>query len=140
MRSLKTRSFLFLITLIGCGDGGGTMTSPDGSQQGSSDGKVDLPVISGKSDAPISGAPPTPPDQAQQTMMDAPAGVDVGPGMDVAVQPPDVMHPPPPGCTNGLKDGDETDTDCGGSCPACFPGSACRSFSDCNSSVCAAGK
>lgn len=40
-------------------------------------------------------------------------------------------------CTNGITDGVETDIDCGGgTCPACGPGSACGSFTDCDSQVC----
>ncbi|HVJ89681.1 MAG TPA: hypothetical protein VM580_07735 [Labilithrix sp.] len=41
---------------------------------------------------------------------------------------------------NGAKDGDETDTDCGGSqSPACADGKQCLGKDDCVSSVCASG-
>jgi len=40
-------------------------------------------------------------------------------------------------CSNGVLDGDETDVDCGGSCPACDDGSACAAETDCASQVCA---
>ena len=56
---------------------------------------------------------------------------------------PDLMLPdaPPPSCTDGKKNGAETDTDCGGgTCPACAKGKGCGSSSDCVSGVCAAGK
>jgi hypothetical protein len=36
-----------------------------------------------------------------------------------------------------VRDGDETDVDCGGSCPACDDGSACVTQGDCASQVCA---
>ncbi len=42
-------------------------------------------------------------------------------------------------CTNGQTDGDETDLDCGGSCPGCGLTAACRSALDCASGVCTAG-
>ncbi|PRP99013.1 hypothetical protein ENSA5_29340 [Enhygromyxa salina] len=40
------------------------------------------------------------------------------------------------GCSNAVHDGDETDLDCGGSCPACEPGEACLEPGDCDSLVC----
>ena len=43
-----------------------------------------------------------------------------------------------PGCFDGAQSGDETDTDCGGSCSAaCALGEACASAADCVSRVCA---
>lgn len=42
-----------------------------------------------------------------------------------------------PTCTDGVKDQNETDTDCGGSqCPKCADGKTCQSDSDCDSGVC----
>ena len=41
-----------------------------------------------------------------------------------------------PSCTNGVKDGSETDVDCGGPCPACADGKACGKAGDCKSAVC----
>ncbi len=43
---------------------------------------------------------------------------------------------PTPSCSDGIKDGDETDVDCGGSCPACAGGKACLHGSDCRSGSC----
>lgn len=43
-------------------------------------------------------------------------------------------------CTNGVKDGDETDVDCGGSCGACENGKTCAENSDCQSGDCTSGK
>lgn len=34
-------------------------------------------------------------------------------------------------CNNGVKDGDESDVDCGGKCPKCIPFKACNQDSDC---------
>jgi hypothetical protein len=50
--------------------------------------------------------------------------------------PPD--PPPPPTCTDGLKNGDETDVDCGGSCPRCAIGRACTGNNDCLGALCIA--
>lgn len=58
-----------------------------------------------------------------------------------------------PTCTDGQKDGFETDVDCGGTCPSlavtgplapangglCLSGKACQYFTDCQSGVCTAG-
>ncbi len=41
--------------------------------------------------------------------------------------------PMAPTCGNGSLDGDETDTDCGGSCPPCLPGQGCEVTADCMS-------
>jgi hypothetical protein len=46
-------------------------------------------------------------------------------------------------CTDGVKDGNETDVDCGGvamsTCPACASGKRCTQASDCASMTCTAG-
>ncbi len=43
-------------------------------------------------------------------------------------------------CVNGIKDGSETDIDCGGgTCPACAPGQMCGNSADCQSLVCSGG-
>ena len=41
-----------------------------------------------------------------------------------------------PGCDNSALDGDETGTDCGGSCEPCRDGQPCQSALDCESKVC----
>ena len=47
---------------------------------------------------------------------------------------------PPKSCLNTLKDGDETDVDCGGAqCPPCKASNKCRLGSDCISGICASG-
>ena len=46
-----------------------------------------------------------------------------------------------PSCTDGKKNGDETDVDCGGTCPGkCGAGRACGAAGDCESGVCTDGK
>jgi hypothetical protein len=42
-------------------------------------------------------------------------------------------------CTDGAKNGSETDVDCGGSCPRCANTRACRSQHDCASALCVSG-
>lgn len=42
-------------------------------------------------------------------------------------------------CGDGDKNGDETDVDCGGSCPPCTEGQDCEVGSDCTSGVCSGG-
>ena len=41
-----------------------------------------------------------------------------------------------PGCTDNMKNGDETDVDCGGSCGPCIDGMACVMADDCASRFC----
>jgi hypothetical protein len=41
-----------------------------------------------------------------------------------------------PSCANHVRDGDESDVDCGGSCPACALGRRCSSRRDCASNTC----
>lgn len=69
-------------------------------------------------------------------------GADAGGSTD-APEPTTTTAPPPeetsepPGCTNGIQDGDETDVDCGGSCGnTCGGGQGCGSNDDCASSQC----
>ena len=46
---------------------------------------------------------------------------------------------PFPGCLDGSKNNDESDIDCGGSCPKCANGKACVGTGDCGSGVCTNG-
>lgn len=39
-------------------------------------------------------------------------------------------------CTDGAQNGDETDVDCGGSCPACGVGAVCGDTTDCAGATC----
>jgi hypothetical protein len=55
-------------------------------------------------------------------------------------QPPATDQPPAPTCNDGVKNGNETDVDCGGpSCPKCANGKACAVATDCASGVCTGG-
>jgi hypothetical protein len=48
--------------------------------------------------------------------------------------------PTAPTCSDGVKNGDETDVDCGGgNCPQCGDGKSCSLASDCASGVCTDG-
>ncbi|MBI1970781.1 hypothetical protein HYS47_03470 [Candidatus Woesearchaeota archaeon] len=42
----------------------------------------------------------------------------------------------PTTCENNVRDGDETDVDCGGSCSSCAAGASCLSDTDCATSFC----
>jgi len=42
----------------------------------------------------------------------------------------------PSTCSDGIKDGNETDVDCGGSCKPCATGFECMTGADCQSGVC----
>lgn len=44
-----------------------------------------------------------------------------------------------PGCTDGNKNGSETDIDCGGSCRPCGDGKTCAAASDCAAGTCTGG-
>jgi hypothetical protein len=39
-------------------------------------------------------------------------------------------------CSDGIQNGTESDIDCGGSCPRCATGRACRTRTDCASALC----
>jgi hypothetical protein len=47
--------------------------------------------------------------------------------------------PPAPTCSDGIKNGSESDVDCGGSCPRCANGRTCLSRNDCASGLCSGG-
>ncbi|MFO0666244.1 MAG: hypothetical protein U0174_19980 [Polyangiaceae bacterium] len=46
----------------------------------------------------------------------------------------------PVSCTNGVKDGNETDIDCGGSCGPCDEGKLCAQGAECKEKVCKDGR
>ena len=59
-----------------------------------------------------------------------------------ASPPPPAAPPPPPAatCRDGLKNGGESDVDCGGpTCPACANGKTCTQNTDCLTSRCGDG-
>jgi len=60
-------------------------------------------------------------------------GTDTDPGTSSSTGGPE------PTCEDALLNQDETDVDCGGSCPACVDGQACLVDEDCTSTVCTEG-
>lgn len=55
--------------------------------------------------------------------------------------PPPIPPPPPgPSCADGIKNGTETDVDCGGSCQRCGTARICLRDADCLSGYCASGR
>jgi hypothetical protein len=51
------------------------------------------------------------------------------------------LRPPPPVCNDAMKNGAETDVDCGGGvCALCADGKGCAKATDCTSFVCAGNK
>ena len=52
--------------------------------------------------------------------------------------PPDLL-PPPATCKDGIKNGNESDVDCGGSCGKCGGGKRCAANADCVGPLCTAG-
>ncbi len=92
-----------------------------------------------------SGAPPAP--EPVDVPVPTPPPVDDGgeptaPSTTPTPTPPTVPAPPEPylpSCSNGVWDGDESDLDCGGSCPPCLSTgiyTACWENSDCLSGNC----
>ncbi len=62
---------------------------------------------------------------------------DAGPSRDAWVEADAWIEPDTgPSCTNGARDGDETDVDCGGSCTACTIGQRCAIDHDCATGAC----
>src|SRR5688572_25516402 len=53
-----------------------------------------------------------------------------GPSVDLAIAPT---------CNDGMRNGDESDRDCGGSCGPCGDGQRCGAPGDCGSKVCKNG-
>jgi len=48
----------------------------------------------------------------------------------------DAVYNAATGCDDGVKNGDELGTDCGGACPACAEGEPCARAADCASAIC----
>ncbi len=58
-------------------------------------------------------------------------------GDDVCDTDNEICVPAP--CKNNIKDGDESDVDCGGSCAPCVNGKTCLTYGDCESRHCDSG-
>ena len=105
------RYVLALLFVVGCGDD--TVATPDAPS-------IDAPHPDARIDAPAIDAP----------AIDAP---------DIDAPEPDAAMPDAraPACNDNMRNGDETDVDCGGSCPArCQTGQHCLTMNDCTSQVC----
>jgi hypothetical protein len=112
-RTNRTISALSLCTVVGCGLDlpGGAATSDAGLSDSGTGTKLDA-------------TPPRPEDAAPP---------DAAPKLDASV--PDAA--PLPSATDGIKNGTETDVDCGGpDAPACAPSKGCLAATDCTSKVC----
>ena len=57
-------------------------------------------------------------------------------GSCVALAAPSPPPPPGPTCTDRLRNGTETDVDCGGTCPRCPDFQTCASRDDCRGALC----
>ena len=107
------------------------LTPACGEQEpiGTDTGTVDLTAVDlVPTDSPLPDAP-----APDATVPDAPLP-------DLLV--PDLLIPdlPPPTCTDGKKNGGETDIDCGGgTCAPCKKGKGCAKTADCLSGVCTGG-
>lgn len=111
MRTLM--SCLCVFTLFGCGDDD---RAPDGGPDAAADSGDGLPDV---------GAPDVMSDTSPDAVVDTgpDAFVDAGPDL----------------CTNGERDGAETDVDCGGGCGGCGEGMTCEVGADCESEACLMG-
>jgi len=49
---------------------------------------------------------------------------------------PQSAPPPGPTCSDGIRNGSETDLDCGGTCPRCADFKSCGSRDDCRGALC----
>ena len=91
-----------------------------------------------------------PPDQTVPADLTTPPVPDLAVPSDLTVPRPDLTAPLPDltappadltqgqvSCTDGVRNGNETDTDCGGgTCPRCATGLGCQASRDCMSNVC----
>jgi hypothetical protein len=71
------------------------------------------------------------------------SGVPIAPdaGEDSAADAPFEAPPPPASCMDTVKNGTETDLDCGGTeCAPCSTGKACEGWHDCAAGICSSGK
>ena len=106
------------------------MLVDSGSEDTAMDGELDTtPPIDSGPDTAMDTAEDTsvPPDTSMDTGTDS--GMDTGTdtGMDGGV---------PESCFDTIRNGSESDVDCGGACPGCPTGANCRLNGDCGSGVC----
>ncbi len=63
-------------------------------------------------------------------------GDDISLAVSFHLSPMPIMRTPTDHCRDRIKDADETDIDCGGSCQRCWDGKACTQATDCQSASC----
>lgn len=71
-------------------------------------------------------------DLASPSDLTPPSDLSVAPDLSIA---PD-LSPPAPTCSDGIKNGTETDVDCGDTCGGCADNLGCKIDGDCTSSQC----
>ncbi len=127
--------------LVACGDDDtrtedtGSDTAVDASDDAEdteADVTLDVPIDTGGTDTEPDAVDTGPEDTGSP---DADTGVEDS-GMDAPdTDRPDVAD----SCFDSIRNGSESDVDCGGACPGCPTGGNCRLNGDCASGVCIAG-
>jgi cysteine-rich repeat protein len=131
-----------LAAFSGCGEGSSPLKNRPPADGGFDAGSDAAPPVDGGFDAGSDAAPPV--DGGFDAGFDAAPPVDGGfdAGSDAA--PPATCSAADecnqaPRCDDGVRNGDEVDRDCGGSCARCAAGQACVIPHDCQAGICAAG-
>ncbi len=134
-----SRNFLALsLVLAGCGsDERSDLLESDavtlGDTAGSGDVGVNADIVSSDTAEPTDTRTDVPSDTSGDARSDSADDVDEDTddgGSDATAEP---------ACDDGLRNGDESDVDCGGSCDPCALRSACTTGTDCDSSLCDGG-
>ncbi|MBI2389250.1 MAG: hypothetical protein HYV09_06515 [Deltaproteobacteria bacterium] len=121
--------------LVGCG---GSTTEPIEGDSGRDDASLDTAVAdTGVADSAIADSAVADTGVADSAIADTAVA-------DTAVADTGIVdtapEAPAPTCTDGSKNGGETDVDCGGgTCPKCPTGKSCGGVADCESAVCTSG-
>ncbi len=130
-----------LVVVVACG----TTATPEGADGGSmtdasAGGLSPPPEVGSPETSPLldvfapdvrEGAAPDRADAADGT---APDGADAADPADAA-DASDAADATGPTCSDGVQNGDESDMDCGGSCPKCTNGQTCGALADCASAI-----
>jgi hypothetical protein len=120
----------------GSADGGGQAT-PEASPGGASDAEGGGDANGNPEAAPGPGVEAGEDVAAADATEEGPeAAADSAPPSEAATDaPPDALPAFPATCSDGIRDGDETDIDCGGSCAGCGTHGFCNSDSDCSATA-----
>ncbi len=111
--------------IAACSGGSSTNSNPDPTNTDGDAGVITTPTVDGGNCG--RDTKPCPTGAACKTAQDCIKG-------DVCTN--GVCNVPPASCSDGSKDGDETDLDCGGSCTPCVDGKTCTVPADCVDAVC----